>query len=406
MSDQEGDKKSGYRLEYAASNRSVCKGPKPCNGTKITKGELRLGSVVDFRGNTTMVWRHWGCTTPRIIQNMKKSFEEADELDGFEDLKDEDQDKIRKAWEEEKVADEDIPETARKPEGEEGEEEEDDKPKKKKAAGKAAKKEDADEGDKKGVFKLEYASSGRAKCKVCQENIGKDFFRIGNEVDFRGNKSFQWKHWGCIDAKTVTSLKTSYGEPSEIEGWGELKEGEQDKVRRAWEEGAVPEEDQGAGEAVDTGKKAPARRRKKAEDADDAEPKKRGRKPKKVEDEDEDAEEEKPKRKRAPAKAKNGAGEKSKAAPKKRASRKKKSSDEEDEASAEDFEDELAAVGDDFEDDELEEEEAPPKKRQRAPTSKASAKASKPPSKKASKPVSRKKKQQEEIPEESEVEED
>ncbi|EED79466.1 predicted protein [Postia placenta Mad-698-R] len=371
MSDQEGDKKSGYRLEYAASNRSVCKGPKPCNGTKITKGELRLGSVVDFRGNTTMVWRHWGCTTPRIIQNMKKSFEEADELDGFEDLKDEDQDKIRKAWEEEKVADEDIPETARKPEGEEGEEEEDDKPKKKKAAGKAAKKEDADEGDKKGVFKLEYASSGRAKCKA---------------------------------------------------GWGELKEGEQDKVRRAWEEGAVPEEDQGAGEAVDTGKKAPARRRKKAEDADDAEPKKRGRKPKKVEDEDEDAEEEKPKRKRAPAKAKNGAGEKSKAAPKKRASRKKKSSDEEDEASAEDFEDELAAVGDDFEDDELEEEEAPPKKRQvradevgramvltnvqRAPTSKASAKASKPPSKKASKPVSRKKKQQEEIPEESEVEED
>lgn len=144
--------------------------------------------------------------------------------------------------------------------------------------------------------------------------------------------------------------------------------------------------------------------------------------PQKVEDEDEDAEEEKPKRKRAPAKAKNGAGEKSKAAPKKRASRKKKSSDEEDEASAEDFEDELAAVGDDFEDDELEEEEAPPKKRQvradevgrammltnvqRAPTSKASAKASKPPSKKASKPVSRKKKQQEEIPEESEVEED
>ena len=38
-------------------------------------------------------WRHWGCVTPKIITNMKKSFDEADELDGFDELKDEDKEK-------------------------------------------------------------------------------------------------------------------------------------------------------------------------------------------------------------------------------------------------------------------------------------------------------------------------
>lgn len=87
---------------------------------------------------------------------MKAQFETADELDGFEDLSEEDQDRIRKAWEDGKVADEDIPETARKSKDAEDEDEDEDKPKKK-----AGKKGD----DSKGKFKLEYASSGRAKCK-------------------------------------------------------------------------------------------------------------------------------------------------------------------------------------------------------------------------------------------------
>lgn len=78
---------------------------------------------------------------------MKKSFSSADELDGYEDLKEEDQERINKAWEEGKVADEDIPESARKPkDDEDGEGEE--KPKKKKApAKKAAKKAKKDEDD-------------------------------------------------------------------------------------------------------------------------------------------------------------------------------------------------------------------------------------------------------------------
>ncbi|KAH9057981.1 hypothetical protein EDB83DRAFT_1042456 [Lactarius deliciosus] len=113
MSDTE-EKKSGYRLEYAKNNRAKCKGPKPCNGTVLDKGTLKLGSMVDYRGHPSFAWRHWGCTTAAIITNLKKSFTEADELDGFDELQPADQDKIRKAWEDGQVADEDVPETARK----------------------------------------------------------------------------------------------------------------------------------------------------------------------------------------------------------------------------------------------------------------------------------------------------
>ncbi|KAF8886158.1 hypothetical protein BD779DRAFT_1407656, partial [Infundibulicybe gibba] len=109
------EKPSGYRLEYASSARAKCKGPKPCAGTPIEKGQLRLGSVVDFRGNTSFAWRHWGCTTKKIIENLKKSFEEPSELDGFDDLSAEDRAKIVEAWQTGAVADADIPDSARKP---------------------------------------------------------------------------------------------------------------------------------------------------------------------------------------------------------------------------------------------------------------------------------------------------
>lgn len=90
---------------------------------------------------------------------MKNSFNEADELDGFDDLNDEDQERIKKAWEDGHVAAEDVPESAKKSDGDE-EDEDEEKPKKK-----GGKKKAEDEDDSKGVFKFEYASSGRSKCK-------------------------------------------------------------------------------------------------------------------------------------------------------------------------------------------------------------------------------------------------
>lgn len=52
---------SGYRVEVAPSARANCNGPKPCHGTKIAKGELRLGVWVAFQDRGSFKWRHWGC---------------------------------------------------------------------------------------------------------------------------------------------------------------------------------------------------------------------------------------------------------------------------------------------------------------------------------------------------------
>jgi hypothetical protein len=69
---------------------------------------------------------------------MKNTFESISDLDGYDDMNEDDQARLQTAWDSGHVADEDVPESARKPEGEEEE-----KPKKKAAPRK--KKADADE---------------------------------------------------------------------------------------------------------------------------------------------------------------------------------------------------------------------------------------------------------------------
>jgi hypothetical protein len=79
----------------------------------------------------------------------------------------------------------------------------------------------------------------------------------------------------------VAKLKQSYAKPEEIEGFDELKEAEQEKVKRAWEEGAIPDEDQGPGEPVPSEKKkAPAKRTRKGDDGEEKPARKRARKAK------------------------------------------------------------------------------------------------------------------------------
>jgi hypothetical protein len=64
---------------------------------------------------------------------MKKVFDNASDLDGYEDLRPEDQGKVSAAWEEGKVAEEDA---TKKPEGDEEEGEGEKKEKKKRAPAK------------------------------------------------------------------------------------------------------------------------------------------------------------------------------------------------------------------------------------------------------------------------------
>ncbi|TYJ52884.1 hypothetical protein B9479_006519 [Cryptococcus floricola] len=145
-----------YRLELASSARAMCNGKKPCFKTKIDKGQLRLGVWVEIPGRGgSFKWRHWGCVTPEVIKHWKEDFSEAEELDGYEDLSEDLQQKaslcVKDAWAEGHVRPEDVPESAKVEKVEEGAEDAEAEPKAKKPAakkgGKKAKKDEGEDGE-------------------------------------------------------------------------------------------------------------------------------------------------------------------------------------------------------------------------------------------------------------------
>ena len=94
---------------------------------------------------------------------MKNLLEESSELDGYEDLRPEDQAKVVKAWQEGHVAEEDIPESARKAADEEGAE----KPKK---ARKTPAKKKAAESDGEAEEKKPKRKTAAAKVRSLLSN--------------------------------------------------------------------------------------------------------------------------------------------------------------------------------------------------------------------------------------------
>lgn len=98
-----------YRVETAKTGRAGCKGT-DCkkNQVKIDKGELRFGVLVTIQENTSWTWRHWGCTTPAQIANLKESSgDDIDMVDGYDELPEDAKDKVRRALEQGHVDDED-----------------------------------------------------------------------------------------------------------------------------------------------------------------------------------------------------------------------------------------------------------------------------------------------------------
>lgn len=90
---------TGYRVEYATTSRAKCQGPKPCKGTAIAKGDMRFGTWVVMNEHGSFKWRHWSCVTPSVLRNVMGTLEEkVEELDGFEDLRPEDQEKVKYAF--------------------------------------------------------------------------------------------------------------------------------------------------------------------------------------------------------------------------------------------------------------------------------------------------------------------
>ncbi|RKF63722.1 putative zf-parp type zinc finger protein, partial [Erysiphe neolycopersici] len=82
-------------IEVASSARAGCQST-DCKkaGIKIGKGELRLGTWVDIpdRGGSWR-WRHWGCVTGKILQNIRNALDHNDSgeyiwdvLDGYQGI--------------------------------------------------------------------------------------------------------------------------------------------------------------------------------------------------------------------------------------------------------------------------------------------------------------------------------
>ncbi|MCJ1307438.1 hypothetical protein MMC25_001084 [Agyrium rufum] len=97
-----------YRVELASTARAGCVNTE-CKekALKIDKGELRCATQVTIKEHTTWKWRHWGCVTPTQIENIKEAIEDnLDYLDGYDEVNADSQAKIRKAFEDGHVADE------------------------------------------------------------------------------------------------------------------------------------------------------------------------------------------------------------------------------------------------------------------------------------------------------------
>ncbi|GLB44556.1 hypothetical protein LshimejAT787_1701830 [Lyophyllum shimeji] len=105
---------TGFRIEYA-TNVAQCQGPRPCNRTDISTGDLRIGHLIGNQ-RRRFSWRHWGCVLPQHIEKLKKAgVKNASELGGYEDLRPEDKLRVDEAWQKGEIAEEDIREVHRKP---------------------------------------------------------------------------------------------------------------------------------------------------------------------------------------------------------------------------------------------------------------------------------------------------
>ena len=82
-------------------------------GIKIGKGEIKFGTWVTSTSNEFWSWSHWGCVTPKRVQNLLDTITEDGEknfdlLDGYEDMGDADRARIRQALADGHVAEEDA----------------------------------------------------------------------------------------------------------------------------------------------------------------------------------------------------------------------------------------------------------------------------------------------------------
>lgn len=128
-----GDDPTKWRVEHSVSNMATCQ-QAACKreGTRIAKGELRIGTHTWFEADEKYVWlwRHWsvlasfqcqctvggrlifihrGCVTPHQIRGLQTlSGGKPDAVPGFSSISSESQEQVRLALENGKVADKEF----------------------------------------------------------------------------------------------------------------------------------------------------------------------------------------------------------------------------------------------------------------------------------------------------------
>ncbi|XP_021997286.1 polynucleotide 3'-phosphatase ZDP isoform X2 [Helianthus annuus] len=79
----------------------------------------------------------------------------------------------------------------------------------------------------------EYAKSGKSSCKKCSEKIDSKSLRLGLKIrDPRGFDSVKWHHFGCFSSLDSVSVSET-----DIEGFSQLTESDQDKLKQMASEG-------------------------------------------------------------------------------------------------------------------------------------------------------------------------
>ncbi|KAL8195451.1 hypothetical protein R6Q57_025854 [Mikania cordata] len=179
--------------EYAKSGKSSCK---KCS-EKIESKSLRLGlSSWDPQGFINTKWHHLGC-----FFTLDKDIISLESIEGFLELKSNDQEKMKKLVTEghhsSKKTDED---------------------------------EEAGQGKKVTKEKIvaEYAKSGKSSCKKCSKKIESKSIRLGlSSWDPRGFENTKWHHLDCF-----FTLDKDLIAPESIEGFLELKSNDQEKLKK------------------------------------------------------------------------------------------------------------------------------------------------------------------------------
>ncbi|KAL8945027.1 MAG: hypothetical protein Q9216_000011 [Gyalolechia sp. 2 TL-2023] len=198
-----------YRIEQANTKRAICKNTE-CKkaGVKIDKGELRLGSWVDYGEHQGWAWKHWGCVTPVQIESLKTALDDdVSMLDGYEELPDDLREKVKLALQNGHITDEDWKgDIEQNRPGKRGFRSPAPRKPKKSSKKHAEEEGPGEENDKKNLSKLAPKKRGRAKKEDVEEESIEE--PVKKKAKPTARKAKMIKDEGSTDVVTVDDQAT------------------------------------------------------------------------------------------------------------------------------------------------------------------------------------------------------